>query len=165
MHVDEEAGLSVKHARETTRGSVHTLELTITSELGGIDEVNERFNAFAGAHAVPDAARRTFNIAFDDLLNNIVSYAYRGSPDQVIDVRIELAPDCLEASVSDDGPMFDPFALESPDVGLDLEERIIGGLGVHLVRTMMDEVQYHRLNDRNVVTIRKYLMSDGDASL
>lgn len=160
-----EAALSVKQAIETTRGSVHTLELRITSELGGIDEVNERFNAFAGAHAVPDAARRTFNIAFDDLLNNVVSYAYKGAPDQVIDVRIELAPDHLEASVSDDGPMFDPFALEAPDVGLDVEERIIGGLGVHLVRTMMDEVHYHRVHDRNVVVIRKYLNQDLDAAL
>lgn len=160
-----EAALSVKQAIETTHGSVHTLELRITSELDDIDEVNERFNAFAGAHAVPDAARRTFNIAFDDLLNNVVSYAYKGSPDQVIDVRIELAPDHLEASVSDDGPMFDPFALEAPDVGLDVEERIIGGLGVHLVRTMMDEVHYHRVDDRNVVVIRKYLNQDLDAAL
>jgi len=142
---------------------VHTLELRITSELDGIDEVNERFNAFAGAHAVPDAARRTFNIAFDDLLNNVVSYAYKGSRDQVIDVRIELGPDHLEASVSDDGPMFDPFALDAPDIGLDVEERIIGGLGVHLVRTMMDEVHYHRVNERNVVVIRKYLNQDADA--
>lgn len=141
---------------------MHTLELQISSELDAIDEVNARFNAFAGEHHVPDGARRTFNIAFDDLLNNIVSYAYRGSPDLLIDVRIEVGPECLEAALYDDGPMFDPFSMDAPDTGSDLEERELGGLGVHLVRSMMDEVHYQRQHDRNVVTIRKYLGHDDD---
>ena len=141
----------------TTRGAVHTLALCITSELDAIDEVNARFNAFAKIHHVPDAARRTFNIAFDDLLNNIVTYAYDGAPDQRIDVVIEVGPEHLEASLADDGPHFDPFARAAPDIDADVDERAIGGLGIHLVRTMMDEVTHHRADDRNVVVLRKYL--------
>ncbi len=141
----------------TTRGAVHTLALCIMSELDAIDEVNARFNAFAQIHHVPDAARRTFNIAFDDLLNNIVTYAYGGAPDQRIDVVIQVAPDCVEASLADDGPAFDPFARAAPDIDADLDERAIGGLGIHLVRTMMDEVTHSRADDRNVVVLRKYL--------
>lgn len=155
-----EDDLSIRRETKTSRGDVHTLELQITSELDAIDEVNARFNAFAGLHRVPDAARRTFNIAFDDLLNNIVSYAYNGSPDLMIDVRIQVGPEFLEAALFDDGPMFDPFSMDAPDTEADLEDREIGGLGVHLVRSMMDEVGYRRVHDRNVVTIKKYLAQD-----
>jgi len=144
---------------------VHTLELQITSELDAIDEVNARFNAFATLHLVPDDARRTFNIAFDDLLNNIVAYAYNGSPDLIIDVRIEVGPEFLEAALYDDGPLFDPFSMDVPDTAADLEDRDVGGLGVHLVRSMMDEVGYRREHERNVVTIKKYLGNDdGDTA-
>jgi len=137
--------------------TLHTLDLRIASELDAIERVTSRFDAFAAAHHVPDATRRTFDIAFDDLLNNIVSYAYDGEPDHVIDIRVALDPTGLEASLADDGPAFDPFAMDSPDTDLDLDDRMIGGLGVHLVRSMMDEVRYERRDERNVVTIRKHL--------
>jgi serine/threonine-protein kinase RsbW len=150
-------GVVIVNETTSTRGAVHTLALCITSELNAIDEVNARFNAFAKLHHVPDAARRTFNIAFDDLLNNIVTYAYDGATDQRIDVVIHVAPDCVEASLADDGPAFDPFARAAPDVDADLDERAIGGLGIHLVRSMMDEVTHSRADARNVVVLRKYL--------
>lgn len=136
---------------------LHTLDLSIGSELDAIDRVTSRFDAFAAAHHVPDAVRRTFDIAFDDLINNVVSYAYRGEPDHVIDVRVVLDPRGLEASLADDGPAFDPFAMDEPDTDLDLDDRDIGGLGVHLVRTMMDEARHERRDGRNVVTIKKYI--------
>ncbi len=155
-----EDDLSIRRETTTSRGEVHALELQITSELDAIDEVNARFNAFAGAHRVPDGARRSFNIALDDLLNNIVSYAYGGSPDHVIDVQIEVAPESLAMAIFDDGPMYDPFAKDAPDTSTDLDERELGGLGVHLVRSLMDEVSYERQDDRNVVIIKKYLSND-----
>lgn len=152
--------LSIRREITQSTGGVHTLELEISSELDAIDEVNARFNAFAGVHLVPAGARRTFNIAFDDLLNNIITYAYGGASDRSIDVRVEITRAHLEAALSDDGPSFDPFARPAPDVDLDLDERELGGLGIHLVRSLMDEVSYRRESDKNVVVLRKYLGDD-----
>lgn len=149
----DEVGLT-RHAERTV------LSLDILNELESIDHVNEAFNTFAERHAIPDGARRTFNIAFDDLINNIVSYGYDDAEQHRIHVEVALDGSTLQATLIDDGTPFDPFAMDSPDLEAELDERRIGGLGVHLVRTMMDECTYERTNDRNVVVIRKFLRQD-----
>ncbi len=133
------------------------LELTVPGRLPEIDEVNRAFNEFAEARGVPVAVCRTVNVVFDELLNNIVSYAYEGDGDRQIDFRVELTSDRLVATIADDGPPFNPFAGSPPDTNLSLEEREIGGLGVHLVRNVMDEAIYNRRADKNVVIVVKYL--------
>ena len=72
-------------------------------------------------------------------------------------VEVELSPDRLSVTLTDDGTPFDPFGAAAPDTALSVEERRIGGLGIHLVRRMMDEVSYHRRDDRNVVVLGKRL--------
>lgn len=145
-------------------GLLFALNLDVLNDLESIDLVNEAFNALAVAHDVPDAARRAFNIAFDELINNIVSYGFEDTAEHRILVEVHLTAGVLEAALSDDGTPFDPFAMETPDLEAELDERRIGGLGVHLVRSMMDEVRYERTNDRNVVVIRKFLRQDAGES-
>jgi len=140
---------------------VHRLDLEIPNDLDAIDLVNERFNVFAETHRVPAAVRRSFNIALDDLINNVVSYAYDDDRPHLIAVALRLDPDELECAIADDGRAYDPFAAEAPDVDLDLDERGIGGLGVHLVRSLMDDVSYERRDGKNVVTLRKRLAEPG----
>lgn len=135
------------------------MRLEVLNDFASIEEVNEAFNAFAQDHAIADDVRRTFNIAFDDLINNIVSYGYADDDEHRILVDIVLDPSVrrLEAIIADDGMPFDPFAVAAPDLDDELDERRIGGLGIHLVRTMMDEVEYRRDDGKNVVVIRKFL--------
>ena len=149
--------LALTHHGPVAEREAHTIELQLASELDAIERVTGLFDAFAAAHHVPDATRRTFDIAFDDLLNNIISYAYDGEPDHVIDVRVELSGGALVASFADDGPEFDPFAMDAPDTEADLDDRDIGGLGVHLVKSMMDDARYERRDARNVVIVTKHL--------
>lgn len=132
-----------------------SLRLEVANHFVSIEQVNQAFNAFAAAHAVPDDTRRPFNIAFDDLINNIVSYGYQDDAEHLIEVEIELSDVMVEARISDDGVPFDPFAVEAPDLDDELDERRIGGLGIHLVRTMMDEALYRREFGKNIVVIRK----------
>jgi anti-sigma regulatory factor (Ser/Thr protein kinase) len=62
----------------------------------------------------------------------------------------------------DDGIPFNPLGVETPDTDLPLEEREIGGLGIHLVRRMMDKVSYRRRIDKNVITVYEYLEVDNE---
>jgi anti-sigma regulatory factor (Ser/Thr protein kinase) len=140
---------------------VHVLDLEIPNDLDAIDLVNERFNDFAEQFQVPAAVRRSFNIALDDLINNVISYAYDDTAPHVIGVVLRLDLEALECAIADDGRAYDPFAAEAPDIDLDLDERDIGGLGVHLVRSLMDEVSYERRDGKNVVTLRKRLAEPG----
>jgi sigma-B regulation protein RsbU (phosphoserine phosphatase) len=136
---------------------VVTLEINVQNRLAEIDRVNRQFNAFADAHSIPTRSARSINLVFDELLNNIVSYAFEDEESHVIRIRIELAGHRLAVTIRDDGIPFNPFALDRPDISLSIEEREIGGLGVHLVSNVMDEVSYSRLASDNVVTLVKYL--------
>ncbi len=139
---------------------LHTFDTTIGNRLKDIAAVTSRFEAFATEHDLPSRLRRSMNLVFDDLLNNVISYAYRDEEDHDITVRVELLPDRLALTLTDDGVPFDPFVYNEPDTALSLEEREAGGLGLHLVQNLMDEVQYTRRTDHNVVTLVKYLEVD-----
>jgi anti-anti-sigma factor len=73
------------------------------------------------------------------------------------DAYVELDGELVRVTISDNGPPFDPLAFADPDTALSVEEREIGGLGIHLVRQMMDEVSYQRRDGENVVVLAKRL--------
>ena len=136
--------------------------ITIGADPGQVARVNAAFAEFADAHAVPVSVRRSMNVVLDELLTNTLSYAFPagGRESGEVTVDVELGPDRLSVTLSDDGSPFDPFGTAAPDTAPSVEERRIGGLGIHLVRLMMDEFSYHRSADRNVVTLAKCL-TDG----
>ncbi|MBH0192915.1 MAG: SpoIIE family protein phosphatase [Nitrospira sp.] len=102
----------------------------------------------------------TLNMALDDLLNNVVQYAF---PNDQAEHRIVVEGDvrdgCVVLIITDDGIPFNPLTVPPPDLSLLLHEREIGGLGIHLVKSMFDEVMYHRDVGHNVLTIKKKLAS------
>ena len=77
---------------------------------------------------------------------------------------MELVGIRLTMTIADDGVPFDPLGAEAPDVDAPLEEREIGGLGIHLVRNLVDDASYHRRIDRNVMTLVKDIEQEGSAS-
>ncbi len=133
------------------------LRLSVLNRLEEIRRVIEAFGAFTESHSIPDSARRSVNVALDELLNNTISYAFDDDADHMISVRVELSGDRLNVTLCDDGAPFNPFAVAAPDSTLTVEERPIGGLGIHLVQNVMDEVSYHRRPRENVVSLTKYL--------
>jgi len=100
----------------------------------------------------------TLNMALDDLLNNVVEYAFPNdqSEHQIV-VEGDVRDGYVVLIITDDGIPFNPLTVAPPDLSLLLHKREIGGLGIHLVRAMFDEVLYHRDIGRNVLTIKKKL--------
>ncbi len=131
--------------------------MTIGADPGEVAGVAAAFAEFADAHALPVPVRRSVNVVLDELLDNVLSYGFAGRPDGEVTVEMELGGDRLRLTLTDDGPPFDPFGAAAPDTTLPVAERRVGGLGIHLVRRMMDEVGYERRGDRNVVTLAKRL--------
>jgi sigma-B regulation protein RsbU (phosphoserine phosphatase) len=150
--------------REGGAAGMHVLELEVGNRYEEIERVNRSFDEFASAYGMPEKVRRSMKLVFDDLLNNVISYAYKDEAEHLIEVRVELSPDRLAVRISDDGHPFNPFGRSSPDTALELEEREIGGLGIHLVQNLMDEASYTRRTDRNVVVLVKYLSHEGGAN-
>ncbi len=97
-------------------------------------------------------------LAVEEVFVNIASYAYPGREGTVeIEAQITDEPAGIRIVFSDDGIPFDPLKKEDPDITLSAEERQIGGLGIYLVKEMMDEVHYRYEDGRNVLTVIKYL--------
>ena len=131
--------------------------MTVSADPGEVARVAAAFAEFADRQALPAAVRRSLQIALDELLNNTVVYGFPGRQGGEVTVEVELGPDRVAVTLTDDGRPFDPFELDAPDTMLSTQERRIGGLGIHLVRQMMDEVSYQRRGNLNVEVLAKRL--------
>ncbi|MCZ6739023.1 MAG: ATP-binding protein [Actinobacteria bacterium] len=140
-----------------TNQVVGRFDLTIPNQLEEIGPVLTKFDEFALSYGLDDAVRRPMLLVLDDLVNNVVSYAYPEGEEAEIRIAAELTEHRLAITIADDGIPFNPFGGTAAEIGGSIEERDIGGLGIHLVTTLMDEYDYSRRSGRNVVTIVKNL--------
>lgn len=131
----------------------------IENDLSEIAKVDEKLDDFAEQFGVPPAIAATFHIIFDDLLNNVISYGFNDEQRHFIDISLELTADSLTVSIADDGVPFSPLAQTAPDTTLSIEDRPIGGLGIHIVVNMVDDISYQRTADKNVLTLTKSFQS------
>ena len=154
--VDDLTVLAVQLLRTPEESSGPKMELTIPNHVTENAGVKKHFDTFCEHYDIPEDVRKKMCIVFDELLTNIISYAYRDDKEHSIGIKVELSPDRLKVSMVDDGIPFNPLGVEEPDMALPLEDRKIGGLGIHLVRKMMDKVSYRRRIDRNVITVIQY---------
>jgi anti-sigma regulatory factor (Ser/Thr protein kinase) len=130
---------------------------SIGTDPGEVEEVNSAFAGFAETHGVPANTRRNLNVALDELLANVLSHGMAGRDGGSVTVEVDLDQESLTLTLTDDGPPFDPFGQADPDTTLSVDDREIGGLGVHIVRRLVDDVSYERRDGRNVVTLVKRL--------
>jgi len=137
----------------------HGFRISVGAHPGGVGEVNAAFADFAEAHALPAEVRRSVNVALDELLANVLAHAQTGRDPCSVTVEVELDEERVTVTLTDDGPPFDPFEQEAPDTTLSVEERPIGGLGLHLVGQLMDQVSYQRREGHNVVVLVKQLVN------
>ena len=115
-----------------------------------VDEVCE-------AAGIDMATAMKLNLAIEEAVVNVMNYAY--PQDTVGDIKIEAKGDNkqLEFIISDTGTPFDPTTKAEIDTTLSAEERPIGGLGIHLVRNIMDSINYERANGKNILALIKKL--------
>jgi serine/threonine-protein kinase RsbW len=133
--------------------------MSVGAHPGGVGEVNAAFGEFAEAHALPVSVRRSVNVALDELLANAFSHGRPGRDPCSVTVEVELDQERVTVIFTDDGTPFDPFGRDAPDTTLSVEDRPIGGIGIHLVGELMDQVSYQRREGHNVVVLVKQLVN------
>lgn len=94
-------------------------------------------------------------LALEECVTNVIMYAYPPEEQHTLQVTAELQEPDLIFTIEDSGVPFDPTPVAEADTSLSAEERPIGGLGIFLVRQLMDSVEYRREGDRNLLTLRK----------
>ena len=139
----------------TGASSGGTLEFSIVNDLRDIAGVGEKMGAFCAEHGLAEEVSFEVHLALDELLTNTIDYGYDNDYEHRIDLLLRLQGDTLTVEIADDGRAFDPLQAAEPDRGASLQDRARGGLGIYLVRKMMDSVAYRRQDGRNVVTLTK----------
>jgi anti-sigma regulatory factor (Ser/Thr protein kinase) len=127
------------------------IEFTIEARPENLDAVQD----FISRHLedCPPKIQSQIAIAVDEIFSNIAHYAY--SPEvggAVVRVAVD---EFITIEVEDSGKAYNPLHAKNPDIELPAEEREIGGLGIFMVKKMMDSVEYRRDGDRNIFTVRK----------
>jgi anti-sigma regulatory factor (Ser/Thr protein kinase) len=98
------------------------------------------------------------DLAVEEIFVNIANYAYlEETGDATINFEISGEPSIVQIQFKDSGKAYNPLENQDPDISLAAEDRIIGGLGVFLVKKNMDELFYQYENNQNILTIRKRL--------
>ena len=107
-------------------------------------------------HGIDEEAAKSLNLAIEEWVANVINYAYPKGTRGHVELTAEFSDGLLTLVVKDHGIPFDPTQYEEIDVEAELDDRPIGGLGIHLVKTIMDTMAYQRTPDGyNVLTLTK----------
>ena len=113
---------------------------------------------FVAQHRLTGEDESTLYLLLEELILNVISYAYDDDDTHEIVVRMAMAGRDLHVEIEDDGRPFDPTVAPPPDLAAPLQQRRAGGLGIHLVRSLVDDVTYRRDAGKNIVTLVKKLL-------
>ena len=131
------------------------LTLRLTNRLAEIPRSAEQVDAFCARQGVAASVGFAINVSLEELLGNTMAYGYGDDREHEIVVRIWREDADLVIDIADDARPFDPTGVAPPDLDMSLEERPIGGLGIQLVRGMMDSVEYRYDGMQNHTRLRK----------
>lgn len=121
-----------------------------------LDEIREFVGEIARANGFSDKDVYNIQLATDEAASNVIEHAYEGRTDGMLDLSCGMKKQELVISLIDHGLPFDPADVPLPDLQADLSDRKIGGLGIFLMRKLMDEVHYHSNADKsNILTMIK----------
>lgn len=121
-----------------------------------LDEIREFVGDIARQGGFSDKDVYNIQLATDEAASNMIEHSYENIPDGVIDLSCGMEGDQIRIVLIDYGEPFDPSAIPLPDLKADLSDRKIGGLGIFLMRKLMDEVHYEPKPDKsNVLTMIK----------
>lgn len=132
--------------------------IILHNDIQQIPQLAEFVEAVADLAHLDVGLTMSLNLALEEAVSNVIMYAYPKGSDGLVDVEAIVRKDSLEFILSDNGTPFDPTAAPEADITLDVEDRPIGGLGIFLVRNIMDEVKYTRSDDgKNILSMTKKL--------
>jgi serine/threonine-protein kinase RsbW len=129
----------------------------VRSDAANLPALTGFLQEFWSAAELPPALAPPFELALEEVFINVVTHGSSEGTVPWVEVSIDLADGGVTMTVEDDGPPFDPLTLPAPNVAAALSERRVGGLGVYLVRQMMDAVTYARVGTRNQLRMTKRL--------
>lgn len=131
-------------------------QLKVNADISELEQVLAFADGILEELACPMKSQMQFDVAIEEIFVNIAHYAYpEGSGEAVIEVETEDAPPVVKITFEDGGIPYNPLEHEDPDITLSSDDRPIGGLGILMVKKIMDDVYYEYKDGKNRLTIIK----------
>ncbi|MBR1632688.1 MAG: SpoIIE family protein phosphatase [Bacteroidales bacterium] len=131
--------------------------LVLHNDIQQIPQLAEFVETIADEAGIDQSLAMSLNLALEEAVSNVILYAYPEGSDGLVDIEAIIRKDRLDFCITDSGKPFDPTKKEDADITLGVEERQIGGLGIYLVRNIMDSLSYERKDDKNILSMTKKL--------
>ncbi|MDD2707230.1 MAG: ATP-binding protein [Verrucomicrobiae bacterium] len=136
------------------------LQASLVNRLDEIEKLAARVDEFCRQNQIAAKDAYAINVSLDELVTNVISYGYEDKAEHRIEIQLRMDNGWVEARIDDDARAFNPMEKPPPDLTKPLAERPIGGLGIHIVRKMMDSVSYRRQDGKNVLVLRKKVVAN-----
>ncbi len=131
--------------------------ISLPNDIETIPELNAFIDSICEDSGVDMPTTMSLNLALEEAVVNVMTYAYPQGEQGSVDIQASVFKSHITFVISDSGTPFDPTHKDDVDTTLSAEDRPIGGLGIHLVRQIMDTVSYEYVNGRNILTLHKLL--------
>ena len=135
------------------------MEVSLHQQASEIPLVHDALDELAAEHRLPARCVARLHLALEEHLANIIAHGGYPGPSGTITVRFALEPAALRVEIEDDAGPFNPLNAPAVDTSLPLEQTPLGGLGILLIRKSVDELEYRRSGNRNVLVMKNRLTS------
>ena len=140
------------------KSSGTSLTLHVPSTIDAIRPATEQAESWLAGQRVSFEAMYLVSLAIEELVTNCIKYGYDDATDRAVDFVLSIDDGALRIEVIDDGNPFNPLEAPKPNLSLAMENRPIGGLGLHLLRELSDEVSYERRDGTNRLRLTKRMV-------
>ena len=140
------------------------LHVSLPAKLTEVRNLSAEVEEFGDANGLPLQTVFVINLALDELITNALTHGTFEVPDPTIDIRLHAERNVVTLTMEDNGSPFDPTAVDGEDVDTTsaLEDRAVGGLGLHLVRTFAHDIAYEFVDGRNRLTVHHHFKSEAE---
>ena len=129
--------------------------LILHNDIREIPQLAAFMETIAAETKMDSSLAMSMNLALEEAVSNVILYAYPKGSDGLVDIEAFIREDRLDFIITDSGVPFDPTSVADPDVTLDVKDRPVGGLGIYLVKSIMDHVSYARQEGKNILSMTK----------
>ena len=133
----------------------------LKGDLSELKTLNRHLDHFGQVNGLSEVFISEINICLDELFTNIALYGFKDELKHIIRFNIYMDGNALILNIEDYGLPFNPLLKKDPKLPADLDHAEIGGLGIHIVKKLMDDIEYERKRGRNRLTLKKFLHASG----
>lgn len=131
--------------------------ILIKNNLSEIERLSKAVAEFGEKNNLSSEVIYDVRLALEEVVSNIINYGFEDNYEHQISIEMNLQGETLTMKIKDDGKPFNPLEVKSTNLEKPFDEREIGGMGIHIVQQLMDELRYNREKDNNILLLKKHI--------